>query len=103
MKQAGKSLGKKARKNRQEKKAGKKSGKNRQEISQQEKWLCRNETTLFCRDHIRFAMLACDNAVVHDDSFRAIPKAFLKFAKIPQNSLKFYVWLFVQRVARLHE
>lgn len=78
----------------------------RQENSRLEKWLCRSGTTLFRQNHIRFTMLVRDNTVVHDDSSRVVRKAFLKFLKIlknPQNSLKFYVWLFVRRVVLLRK
>ena len=60
--------------------------------------LCRSETALFCRNHIRFAVVVRDYTVFHEDSSVVIPQEFLKFLKNPQNSLKFYVWLLVRRV-----
>ena len=58
---------------------------------------------MFRQNHIRFTMLVRDNTVVHDDSSRVVRKAFLKFPKILQNSLKIYLWLFVERVVLIHK
>ena len=45
--------------------------------------LCRNETALFCRNDIRFAVVVRDYTVFNDDSSGVISKAFLEFPKMP--------------------